>query len=128
MKSTNINFNVKHPSLINPSEVCSLMSKLIDVGLADARDSAEDPDLAGECDEAKLVLQLDIGGASYGTKPEPAYHSSVVIFYEHKALVIVHIPDLVPDATILDWYSQIYAFEREKLSLARVPSIVHEER
>lgn len=49
---------VEHPLGVSPDDVCSLLGRMVDVGYADAADTAEDPNLDSE--EADTVLRCAI--------------------------------------------------------------------
>lgn len=59
MRTTSIVLEVVHPDEVQPDQVAAAINKLLDVGLADAKDTADDREL--DSTDARLALSLNIG-------------------------------------------------------------------
>jgi hypothetical protein len=62
MKTTTVTIQVTHPDKVRPDEILAAIEKMLDVGYADAKDTADDLELGPTAiAEAQRVLRLDIG-------------------------------------------------------------------
>lgn len=58
-KTTTIQIAVTSEDDVDPSDICGVLNQLIDVGLSDARDTVDDPNLDNP--QAKLAVAIEIG-------------------------------------------------------------------
>lgn len=59
MPKTLIQIEVEHKRGVAPEDICGVLNQLINVGLADAADSAADPNIDNP--QAELATELTIG-------------------------------------------------------------------
>ena len=59
MTTTLITLEVLHPDEVQPDEVAAAINSLLNVGLSDAQDTADDEDL--DSADARRALSLEIG-------------------------------------------------------------------
>lgn len=58
-KTTIIQIEVTSADDVSPEDICSVINQLLNVGLADASDTVEDPNL--DNDQAKLAVAITLG-------------------------------------------------------------------
>jgi len=73
MRTIQVGFEVDVPDGVTDDQVLCVMTNLINVGLSDASDTAEDDDLeggAGGKEEAEVAISLSIGPAELLPRPD----------------------------------------------------------
>lgn len=69
MRTIRVGFEIGVPDDVTDDQVLSVMTKLVDVGLDDARSTVDDDELEGK-DEAEIALWINIGPVELLSRPD----------------------------------------------------------